>query len=63
MRRLLPLLLVLLAAGVGAMRAGAMKQVPGDFLRYHRAGRLVVTGRAERLLVTQSAAGGEGGAK
>lgn len=49
MRRLLPLLIVLLAAGVGAMRAGAMKQVPGDFLRYHRAGRLVVTGRAERL--------------
>lgn len=49
MKRLLPLLIVLLAAGIGALRATAMRQVPGDFLRYHRAGRLVATGRAERL--------------
>jgi hypothetical protein len=48
-RRLLPLLIVLLAAGIGAARGVGMKQVPGDFLRYHRAGRMVVTGQAGLL--------------
>lgn len=48
MKRLAPLLLVLLLAAVaGAVRGANMKAVPGDFLRYHRAGRLVATGRAD----------------
>ncbi len=47
MKRFVPLLVVLLAAVFGALRAASMKDVPGDFLRYHRAGRLVATGRAD----------------
>lgn len=42
-------IIVLLAAVLGALRGAAMRQVPGDFLRYHRAGRLVATGRADLI--------------
>lgn len=49
-RRLLPLLLfVLVTALVCGARAAASRKVGGDFLRYHRAGRLVATGRADLL--------------
>jgi hypothetical protein len=48
-KRFLPSLLVLLAALAGAGRVALRRTVPGDFLRYHRAGRLVVTGRAELI--------------
>ncbi len=47
--RWVPVLIVLLLALVGAARGAAARHVPGDFLRYHRAGRLVATGRADRL--------------
>jgi hypothetical protein len=47
MKRFVPVLIVLLAAAVGALRAGMASRVAGDFLRYHRAGRLVATGRAD----------------
>jgi hypothetical protein len=49
LRRFLPLLVVLAAALFGAGRAAMMRDVPGDFLRYHRAGRLVADGLAEKL--------------
>ena len=48
-KRLLPLLIVLIVAGIGAARGAGMKHVPGDFLRYHRAGRMIVTGQAALL--------------
>jgi hypothetical protein len=46
-RRLAAVLIVVAAALAGAVRGMNAKTVPGDFLRYHRAGRLVWTGRAE----------------
>lgn len=49
LRRWAPLLVVLAFAAVCALRASASRKVGGDFLRYHRAGRLVVTGDADRL--------------
>jgi hypothetical protein len=45
--------LVLALAAFGGLRAGFSKGVGGDFLRYHRAGRLVATGNADRLYDTQ----------
>lgn len=45
----MPLLLVLLVTLVSGVRAANARKVPGDFLRYHRAGRLVSTGLAEKL--------------
>ena len=48
-KRLFPLLIVLIVAGIGAARGAGMRHVPGDFLRYHRAGRMVVTGQAALL--------------
>lgn len=49
MKRFLPLLIVIAAALLGGARAAAMRDVPGDFLRYHRAGRLVVDGLSDKL--------------
>ena len=49
MKRLVPLVILVLAAIGGALRAANMRALPGDFLRYHRAGRLVATGRAELI--------------
>ncbi len=59
MRRLLPLLLIVVVAAVAALRGAAVASVPTDFLRYHRAGRLVSQGRADliydaRFLETQT---------
>jgi len=48
-KKLVPVLIVLFAAIAGAVRGACMKAVPGDFLRYHRAGRLVATGRADLI--------------
>lgn len=45
----IPLLVILAFALIGGFRASASRHVGGDFLRYHRAGRLVATGRAELL--------------
>jgi hypothetical protein len=45
--RRLALLIILLAAAFGAYRGAVSSSVSGDFLRYHRAGRLVATGRAD----------------
>jgi hypothetical protein len=45
--RVCALIVVVVAALVGALRAANATNVPGDFLRYHRAGRLVATGRAD----------------
>lgn len=53
-----PLWIALVIAALSL--AGALKaigsKVPGDFLRYHRAGRLVATGRAELLYDAESLA-------
>ncbi|MCG3134724.1 MAG: hypothetical protein HMLKMBBP_02075 [Planctomycetes bacterium] len=50
LRRLrIPLLVILVCALLGGLRASRSRHVGGDFLRYHRAGRLVATGRAELL--------------
>ncbi len=46
-QRVAALVVVLLVVLVSVVRA--TRDVPGDFLRYHRAGRLVATGRAELL--------------
>jgi glycosyl transferase family 87 len=48
-RRHLPLILVLLAALAGALRGVHRTTVSTDFLRYHRAGRLVLQGRADLI--------------
>ncbi len=48
-RRVVTLLVLALAALFGVLRANRSHDVPGDFLRYHRAGRLVATGQAERI--------------
>lgn len=42
-------LFVLLFTVFGALRASYSREVGGDFLRYHRAGRLVATGDADRI--------------
>jgi hypothetical protein len=57
--RVCALIVVVVAALFGGLRAAYSKDVPGDFLRYHRAGRLVATGRAdlvydEKFLAEQS---------
>ena len=46
-------LVLALAAVSGAPPALQSAEVPGDFLRYHRAGRLVATGRAAGLYDTE----------
>lgn len=48
-RRAWAALLVVLVAAVCGIRASASRKVGGDFLRYHRAGRMVATGLADRL--------------
>jgi hypothetical protein len=48
-RRFLPLILVLAAAVAGALHAAFRTSVSTDFLRYHRAGRLVLEGRADLI--------------
>jgi hypothetical protein len=52
-KRLLPLLVVLVAAVAGALRGADKSVVSTDFLRYHRAGRLVLQGRADRIYDTE----------
>ena len=49
MKRFLPLLIVVVAALLGALRGADRSQISTDFLRYHRAGRLVLTGRADLI--------------
>lgn len=50
MKRALPLLLILLVTIVSGVREGtSSSDVPGDFLRYHRAGRVVWTGLEDKL--------------
>ncbi len=51
-RTLAAVLVVLAAALVGALRSSAT-ELPGDFLRYHRAGRMVVRGDAAHLYDVQ----------
>ncbi len=48
-RRRIALIIVLVFASVAAFRSTFSRDVPGDFLRYHRAGRLVATGKADKL--------------
>lgn len=48
-RRWGPWLLVLAVAVASGWRATHSRKVGGDFLRYHRAGRLVSTGRADEI--------------
>jgi hypothetical protein len=47
--RVIALLIIVLAALSGVVREVDSRRVPRDFLRYHRAGRLVWTGRADLL--------------
>ncbi len=48
-RRIAPLLAVLVATILGAVQMGLYRGVPGDLRRYHRAGRMVVTGDSVRF--------------
>ncbi len=48
-RRLLAVLLIALFAVLAAVRSTGAHRVGGDFLRYHRAGRVVATGDAAHL--------------
>ena len=52
-RRWGPWLLVLAVAAASGWRASHSGNVGGDFLRCHRAGRLVATGRAEEIYRTE----------
>ncbi len=47
--RLIPFLIILLVTIVGGVRSSMSRHVAGDFLRYHRAGRLIATGHADQL--------------
>lgn len=49
MNRHLALIVVLVAALAGGLRGAFRTAVSTDFLRYHRAGRLVLSGRAELI--------------
>lgn len=47
--RRLTLVFVILLVAISLVRATASRKVGGDFLRYHRAGRLVATGREDLI--------------
>ena len=49
LRRFGPWIFVLLLVLIGAVRGAGHSKTPGDFLRYHRAGRMVVTDEIDHV--------------